>query len=140
MRYLVSLFLAFVASTWCCLAQAEPGSLQSLSGEWHQIASNAGQCGNCRITVEMDGQNYIVKASNGWSAVVRSSFQGKPFAAGKGNWKPNFGGAYGGKAFYPNLGIVDDKLLMIMTVPGPDGKLRNIKATFEKGAISGGAL
>jgi hypothetical protein len=60
--------------------------------------------------------------------------------AGKGNWKPNFGGTYGGKAFYLNLGIVDDKLLMLMTVPGPNGTLRNIKATFEKEAASGEAL
>ena len=88
----------------------------------------------------MNGQNFIVKASNGWSAVARPSFQGRPFVAGTGSWKPNFGGAYGGKAFYLNLGMVGDKLLMLMAVPGPDGRLRNIKATFEKEAPSGEAL
>ena len=140
MRYLVSLFLAVVASTWCTLAWAEPVPLQALSGQWHQTASNAGKCDNCQIMIEMNGQNFIVKASNGWSAVAHPSFQGKPFVAGKGSWKPNFGGAYGGKAFYLNLGMVGDKLLMLMTVPGPDGRLRNIKATFEKAAPSGEAL
>ena len=78
-------------------------------------------------------------SNNGWSATVRQSFQGKPFVAGKGIWEPNVTGVYRGKAFYLNLGMKDDKLLMLMTVPGQDGTLRNIKAIFEREARSGGA-
>ena len=78
-----------------------------------------------------------MKASNGWSAIVRPSLHGKTFVAGKGSWKRTVGGAYGGRAFYLNLGLLDDKLLMLMTVPGPDGQLRNIKAVFEKEPASG---
>ena len=132
MRFPIPLLLAVVASTWCSLAQADPGILQSLSGEWRQVSSNAGKCDNCRVTVEISGRNLAVTANNGWSAVVQPGSQDGTFVAGKGSWKPGFGGAYGGKAFFLNLGIVDDRLLMLMTVPGPDGKLSNIKATFEK--------
>lgn len=131
-RCLVSFFLSVVALTWIFPTWAEPDALQSLSGEWHQIASNAGRCANCRIIVRMAGENFSVKASNGWAAVVRPSFQGKPYAAGKGSWEPNSGGSYGGKEFYLNLGIVNNRLLMLMTVLGPDGKLSNINATFQK--------
>jgi hypothetical protein len=111
-----------------------------MQGEWHQIFSNAGQCADCRVVVERNGPDFTVKANNGWSAIVRPSFQERAFATGKGSWKSNFGGVYGGKAFYLNLGIVDDKLLMLMTVPGPNGRLRNIKATFEKRPASGEAI
>jgi hypothetical protein len=58
--------------------------------------------------------------------------------AGKGSWAPNFGGVYGGKAFFLNLGVKDDNLLMLMTVPGRDGELRNIKAIFKRQTAFGG--
>lgn len=137
MKFLISLLLTAVISIWGSLAQADPSALQSLSGEWHQVFSNAGKCDDCRVTVKMNGQNLTVTANNGWSAILQpTSFQGKTFVAGKGSWKPGFGGTYEGKPFFLNLGIVDDRLLIVMTVPSPDGKLRNIKATFEKGSVS----
>jgi hypothetical protein len=140
MRCIAFLLLVAITSTWSSLVRAEPTSLQSLQGEWHQLASNAGECADCRVVVERNGPDFTVKASNGWSAIVRPSFQERASVAGKGSWQPNFGGVYGGKAFYLNLGIVGDTLLMIMTVPGPNGGLRNIKATFEKRPASGEAL
>lgn len=102
------------------------------------MASNAGKCLDCQIVVGRNGQDFTVKANNGWSAIVRPSFQGKPFVAGKGSWDSNVSGSYGGKGFFLNLGMIDDKLLMLMTVPGRDGKLRNIKAIFGREATSGG--
>jgi hypothetical protein len=137
MRCLASLLLAAIASIWCSLVQAETDSLQSLPGEWHQVVSNAGTCADCRVVVEISGQDFVVKASNGWSAIVRPSLQGKVYAAGKGSWEPKVGGGYGGRAFHLNLGLLDDKLLMLMTVPGSNGKLRNIKAVFRKESASG---
>ena len=44
------------------------------------------------------------------------------------------------KRFFLNLGMVDDRLLMLMTVPGSNGKLRNIKAIFEKLSASEGSI
>jgi len=102
------------------------------------MASNAGRCADCRIVIGRDGLDFTVKASNGWSAIVRPSFEGKPFVAGKGSWKSNVSGVYGGNAFFLNLGMKGDKLLMLMTVPSR-GKLLNIKAIFERVPASGGA-
>jgi hypothetical protein len=140
MRRAALLFLLATCSTWSSLTRAEPAYLQPLLGEWHQIASNAGKCADCRITVEKNGREFIVKASNGWSAIVQPSFQGRASVAGKGAWKPDFGGPYGGKPFYLNLGVAGGKLLMLMTVPDPDGKLGYIKATFEKAPASAETL
>jgi hypothetical protein len=137
MRFAVFVLLLALSSTWSSLVQAESASLRYLAGEWHQIASNAGKCADCRILVERNGEDFTVKANNGWSAIVRPSFQGKPFVAGKGSWTPNFGGVYGGKAFFLNLGMKDDNLLMLMTVPGRNGELRNIKAIFERRSAFG---
>lgn len=138
MRWLASVLLAATGSVWCSLAQAEFDSLRSLPGEWHQVVSNAGTCADCRVVVETSGQDFVVRANNGWSAIVRPShFQGKTFIAGKGSWEPKVRGIYGGKAFYLNLGLRDDKLLMLMTVPGPRGQLYNVKAVFEKESASG---
>jgi hypothetical protein len=134
MRCAVFAFLLAIISTWSNLVRAEPASLEFLPGEWHQIISNAGKCADCRIVVGSNGQHFTVKSNNGWSATVRPSFEGKPFVAGKGSWERNVTGVYGGKAFFLNLGMKDDQLLMLMTVPGRDGTLRNIKAIFEREA------
>jgi hypothetical protein len=134
----VGLLLAILL-TWPSLAQTEPVVLRVLPGEWFQIASNAGKCPDCRIRIERAGQDLTVTSSNGWSAIVRQSFQGKPFVAGKGGWRQNVRGVYGGREFYLNLGMKGDELLMLMTVPSPDGNLHNIKAIFRRQATSGGA-
>lgn len=136
MRRAIFVFLLAVTSTWFTLVRAEPASLEFLPGQWHQILSNAGQCPDCRIVVGTNGQDFTVKASNGWSAVVRPSFQGKPFVAGKGSWDANASWVHGGQAFFLNLGMKGDKLLMLMTMPGRDGTLRNIKAIFEREVTS----
>ncbi|GEC16195.1 hypothetical protein [Nitrobacter winogradskyi] len=132
MRTAVFALLLTISSTWSNLVQAESSSLRYLTGEWYQIDSNAGKCADCRILIERNGEDFTVKANNGWSAIVRPSFEGKPFVAGKGSWPPNFGDVYGGKAFFLNLGIKEDELLMLMTVPGRDGELRNVKAIFRR--------
>ena len=137
-RFVTFAFLLAIASIWSNPVWAGSASLEFLPGEWHQMASNAGKCLDCRIVVGKNGQDFTVKANNGWSAVVRPSIYGKPFVAGKGSWDSNVRGVYGGKPFFLNLGMMDDKLLMLMTVPGRDGTLRNIKAVFAREAISGG--
>lgn len=140
MRWLAFVLLVAITSICPFVASAGSTSLQSLMGEWHQIASNAGDCADCRILVEKNDSDFTVKASNGWTAIVRPSFQRRVSLAGKGSWESNFGGIYGGKPFYLNLGIVGDKLLMLMTVPAPNGGMRNIKATFDKIPESGRTL
>uniref|UniRef100_Q07J92 Lipocalin-like domain-containing protein n=1 Tax=Rhodopseudomonas palustris (strain BisA53) TaxID=316055 RepID=Q07J92_RHOP5 len=138
MRSTIIVFLLAVLVTSPSLAQNEPVVLGALPGEWYQIASNAGKCQDCRIRIERVGQDFTVTSNNGWSAIVRQSFQGKPFVAGKGGWRQNFGGVYAGRAFFLNLGMKGDELLMLMTVPSPDGNLQNIEAIFGRQAASGG--
>jgi hypothetical protein len=136
MRSTIIGFLFAISSAGPGLAQTEPVPLRNLQGEWHQIDSNAGKCSDCRIRIERVGEDFKVNASNGWSAIARSSFQGKPFISGKGSWRMNFGGVYSGKEFFLNLGMQGDELLMLMTMPSPDGQLQNIKAIFRKRAAS----
>ncbi|WP_398467981.1 hypothetical protein [Tardiphaga sp.] len=137
MRCLAFACLFATATTLPATLKAESASWKPVQGEWHQIASNAGTCADCRILVANNGADFTVKSNNGWSATVRQSFsQGKTFIAGKGSWDQT-SGAYGGKPFFLNLGLKGDQLLMLMTVPGRDGTLQNIQAIFERTAISG---
>lgn len=134
MRRVVFISFFVTAIAWSAAVKAEYAALKSLLGEWHQIASNAGACIDCRIVVGKNGADFSVKSNNGWSATVRQSFQGKPFIAGEGTWDSNVTGVYKGKPFFLNLGIKEDQLLMLMTVPGRNGALQNIEAIFERGA------
>ncbi|MFL9503208.1 hypothetical protein ACJMQP_24385 [Rhodopseudomonas palustris] len=138
MHHALLCFLLGAFSVCSSLVRAEPTILSSLPGEWLQVDSNAGHCTDCRILIEENGSDFTVKANNGWSAVVRQSFQGRPYVAGKGSWSPNTRGFYGGKPFYLNLGLKDDLLLMLMTVPSPNGKISNIKSIFKRHAVSNG--
>ncbi|WP_234819492.1 hypothetical protein [Rhodopseudomonas palustris] len=138
MRHAFLCLLLGALSFCSSLVRAEPTSLTSLRGEWLQVDSNAGHCADCRIVIEESGSDFTVKANNGWSAVVRQSFEGKPYVAGKGSWRPNIRGFYGGKQFYLNLGMKDDQLLMLMTVPRPDGRTNNIKSIFRRHEASDG--
>ena len=137
MRILLALLLLIFAPILG--AQADPGSV-SLQGDWRQIVSNAGQCEDCRISIERKGLDFHVTASNGWSAVVRPQSGDVSLVLGKGRWQPNSGGTYGGRSFDLLLGLVDDKLIMIMTVRKPGGRISRIKAAFEKQGPAGEAI
>ena len=137
MRILLALLLLIFAPILG--AQADPGSV-SLQGDWRQIVSNAGQCEDCRISIERKGLDFHVTASNGWSAVVRPQSGDVSLVLGKGHWQPDSGGTYGGRSFDLLLGLVDDKLVMIMSVRKPGGRISRIKAAFEKQGPAGEAI
>ena len=137
MRILLALLLLTIAPILD--AQAQPGAA-SLQGNWHQIVSNAGQCEDCRISIERKGLDFHVTASNGWSAVVRPHSGDVSLVLGQGRWQPNSGGTYGGRSFDLLLGVIDDKLIMIMTVRKPGGRISRIKAAFEKQEPAGEAI
>lgn len=134
MRSSIIAFLLAIFSARPGLAQTESALSKILPGEWYQIDSNAGKCSDCRIRIETVGEEFSVNANNGWSGIVRLSFQGKPLVAGRGSWRSNFGGNYAGREFFLNLGMKGDDLLMLMTVPTSDGRLHNIKAIFRRKA------
>ena len=137
MRILLALLLLIFAPILG--AQADPGSV-SLQGDWRQIVSNAGQCEDCRISIERKGPDFHVTASNGWSAVVRPQSGDVSLVLGKGHWQPDSGGTYGGRSFDLLLGLINDKLVMIMSVRKPGGHISRIKAAFEKQGPAGEAI
>ena len=137
MRILLALLLLTIAPILD--AQAQPGAA-SLQGNWHQIVSNAGQCEDCRISIERKGLDFHVTASNGWSAVVRPHSGDVSLVLGQGRWQPNSGGTYGGRSFDLLLGVIDDKLIMIMTVRKPGGRISQIRAAFKKQRPAGEAI
>lgn len=137
MRFVLALLLFALASFSPLRAYAEQSSLE---GEWHQITSNAGKCADCRISIEENETDFTVTANNGWSAVVRTSLDEKKAALGHGSWKPDFGGPYGGMPFLLRLGVVDGRLLMVMTVTKANGSVTHIKAVFERTMLPGLAL
>lgn len=128
MRVTLTLLISALTSVCSPQAWADPASLQ---GEWRQIASNAGEREDCRISIQRNGWDLTVTSNNGWSAVARSQSDTMSAAVGEGRWKPNFGGSYGGRRFGLILGLADSKLFMIM-VPKPDGSVAEIRAAFQK--------
>jgi hypothetical protein len=128
MRAILALLLVVFSTSWAPQAVAE----SQIQGEWKQLASNAGQCADCRVAIERNGSGFTVTANNGWSAVVRPKPDGKYGITGRGKWKPGAGGSYGGTDFLLFLAVIDDKLYMIMTVPKPSNRISEIKAVFER--------
>ncbi|MDB5644736.1 MAG: hypothetical protein JWQ05_405, partial [Methylobacterium sp.] len=47
------------------LPAAAAEDIETIFGEWEQIASNAGACPTCRITFETRGKSFTVTANNG---------------------------------------------------------------------------
>ena len=137
MRVIFAVICLAWGSLWSLQARAEP---VSLPGEWYQVASNAGACADCRVSIERTGRGFSVEANNGWSAVLRPSPDRTVAAVGEGSWKPNFGGVYGGRPFILRVRFADDKLLVIMSVSKADGRIAHIKAAFEKRGAGGEAI
>ena len=73
---------------------ATPGFCRS----YVQIASNAGSCSNCRLTMTAEGSRIQVTANNGWTAIVSVDPRAPSMASGSGLWKPGHG-AYAGRKF-----------------------------------------
>lgn len=126
---IVVLAIAALVYKW---TEPDPAAL-ALVGEWYQIESNAGKCADCSLVVERDGGSFSVKASNGWSAVVRPTQDGEFAMTGKGRWLPNAGGAaYRTKEFDLHLAVKGEVLSILMLVPSADNKTVGVEATFKK--------
>jgi hypothetical protein len=93
------------------LAQAygDHGGGHPLPGTWLQTYSTAGQCPSCTITIEREGDGYLISSSNGWSARVVGGPHG---AVGGGSW--NTQGAWGG-ALLVRIRTQGDELELSMT-------------------------
>lgn len=124
--------VCFLALTFGSLFQAsadQPG----FAGNWQQIASNAGLCDKCRLTIEQQGAVVRVTANNGWFAVVETEGGGKSQTVrGIGRWKHGHGGSYSNAPFNIHLTLTDGQLYMNMTVPIANRPTRVIRAIFDR--------
>ncbi|HEY0329416.1 MAG TPA: hypothetical protein VGC77_09980 [Rhodopseudomonas sp.] len=103
--------------------------VETLTGPWQQISSNAGNCPTCQITIDGIGA-LRVTANNGWTAtIVERERNGMPTAGGGGQWRaPN--NPLDGKTFIVEFELRGDRLHMTMTLDGGRGRLRFIEAVF----------
>lgn len=125
-------FVCFLALTFGFLFQANADQ-SAFAGSWQQIASNAGLCEKCRLTIEQQGAVVRVTANNGWFAVVETEGDGKSQTVrGIGRWKHGHGGSYSSAPFNIQLTLTDGQLYMNMTVPMANRPTRVIRAVFDR--------
>jgi len=125
-------FVCFLALTFGSLFQASADQ-SSFAGSWQQIASNAGLCEKCRLTIDQQGDVLRVTANNGWFAVVETQEGGKSKTVrGIGRWKHGHAGSYSNAPFNIHLTLTDGQLYMNMTVPMANRPTRIIRAIFDR--------
>ena len=124
----------FLAATalFCMAGFAAPAAAQdAFHGEWQQIASNAGECPSCRITIRQTGTSLQVTANNDWTAIAETSR--RDTAGGAGFWKRGTRKTYSGKTFDIQFRRnAEDELLMRMKIEPIRGKNRTITGLFKR--------
>jgi len=125
------LALSIVLISMACagLSTSARAQVDFLLGEWQQIASNAGACPTCQISLARGGDAIAVTANNGWSARVSEQRGGAVIAvAGNGRWGAA-GRGIDGKPFSIYLELRSDRLYMTMQIDLGPG-VRTVKAVF----------
>lgn len=107
--------------------------------QYAQFWSTGGRCSECRISItKTQAGNFLVKANNGWSAVVREEGQTGRALEGRGGWSSRLRHRYAGKPFRIALTRRDDKLVMGMQVYLGGQTRSNLLAAFrcvDKGSV-----
>ncbi len=116
----------------CTAGLAVPAAAEEVfHGEWQQIASNAGECPTCRITIRQTGASLQITANNDWSAIAETG--GRDTAGGAGFWKRGTRKTYSGKTFDIRLRLNDDgELLMKIRIEPIQGRSRTIQGLFQR--------
>ena len=111
---------------------AAPATAQdTFHGEWQQVASNAGECPSCRITIRQTGTSLQIIANNDWTAIAEAD--GHDTAGGAGFWKRGTRKTYSGKTFDIQFRRnAEDELLMRMRIEPIRGKSRTINGLFKR--------
>ncbi|TAA64939.1 hypothetical protein [Shinella sp. JR1-6] len=124
-------FLA--ATALFCMAgfAASAAAQDAFDGEWQQVASNAGECPSCRITIRQTGTSLQIIANNDWTAIAETN--GRDAAGGAGFWKRGTRKTYSGKTFDIRIRRnADDNLLMRMKIEPIRGENRTINGLFKR--------
>lgn len=101
-------------------------------GDWGQVASSAGACGKCSISIRRSGGVVTVTANNGWSADVAFVAGDPDSLQGRGRWSRSFSGAGASSAFSIVLVTVRDELHMVMRMEDAASRPRLVQAVFRK--------
>lgn len=120
------------AALFCISGFATPVAAEdAFQGEWQQIASNAGECPSCRITIRQTGASLQIIANNDWTALAETG--DRDTASGAGFWKRGTRKTYSGKTFNIRMRLnTDDELLMKMRIEPIQGKSRTIQGVFKR--------
>ncbi|HWW47675.1 MAG TPA: hypothetical protein VNZ94_07550 [Xanthobacteraceae bacterium] len=123
-RTLQGLIIALALAAGAMPAAAQAGHW---SGDWQQIASNAGRCPSCRIAVAGDGRTLTVTANNGWLAQLAAGKDGGlTVASGEGRWAGRLADA----PFHIRIVERGMRLYMTMEVFTPGRPKSPIRAVF----------
>jgi hypothetical protein len=123
-------FLAIALVAGMSMARAD-AQVDQIEGAWQQIASSAGACPKCRISIDQGGSSLIVIANNGWSASITTRENADlPKASGVGRWGTNLTGAWAGKRFKVDFVLKDQRLIMSMLVDMENGSKQMIHGVF----------
>ena len=112
------------------LPAAAAEDIETIVGEWEQIASNAGACPTCRITFETRGKSFTVTANNGWAATL-SDIRATELS-GAGEWDASVRGWPAGHAFTIHFRREGDRLQMTMTVDTGSADRPIVTGTFRR--------
>lgn len=124
-------FLAAIVLFCTAGLAAQAAAEDTFHGEWQQIASTAGDCPSCRITIRQTGASLQIIANNDWTAIAETG--GAKAAGGAGFWKRGTRKTYAGKSFDIKLRRNDaDELIMLMRIEPIRGQSRTIKGVFQR--------
>lgn len=115
------------------VARAQDPSQDVFTGHWSQVASNAGQCATCALTISRAGGAYRVIASNGWNAEARRlSVAGVAAYAGAGHWERSPPRLHAARRLAAEFVVKDDRLHLTLMLTRPDGSPWRIRAVFAR--------
>jgi hypothetical protein len=99
------------------------------AGSWRQLASSAGACLTCSITISKTSDGYLVTASNGWES--RITHLKKGVFVGHGRWERSGPDLHPTRELMTVMKIsVDGRMLLLLALRRPDGTPWEIKAQF----------
>lgn len=128
-----TLFVILFLLGLVAVARAQDPSQEAFTGYWHQVASNAGQCATCALTVSRTDGGYRVVASNGWNAEARRlSVAGVAAYAGGGHWERSPPRLDAGRRLAAQFVVEGDRLHLTLMLTRPDGSPWRIRAVFAR--------
>ena len=114
-------------------ARAQTAPESAFAGHWRQVASNAGECTTCTLTVSRLDTTYQVVASNGWTVEVKQLVGlGAALYAGGGYWKRSPPRIDPEGRAAAHFAVIGEELHLTLVLTRPDGSPWRIRAVFKR--------